>query len=224
MTRLDAKSDSQANAEAVARRESAYLSEHYASKRPRWKPRGLIELLRWFESEWHDQAPDRLHKRELWREYVRANEVWLQHGGGSALGSKAWSDGMRRLLESPSTVDPDGFYVHPLAAALRSLDRRDAFMASFLRGVALCGFQISPIGLRLGWPESVVMVYSREALERLWRCYREEAPARILTAPDVGAVASTLTDELSPPDLAGPTVSVITVHARLSYPVPDEAA
>lgn len=219
--RIDRLSDSQANAEAVARRDRAYLSEHYASKRPRSRPRGLVELLDWFEAEWHDQAPDRLHKRELWHDYILALEGWRRQGGGSAIGSKAWSDGMRRLLEAPRSQDPDGFYLHPLAAALRGLERRDAFMAMFLRAVALAGFEVSPVGLRLGWPESVVMVYSVEALERLWRCYREEAPARPLTAVVGEAVSSQPSDELSLTDVSGAGVpSQPAEDATLSVAVP----
>ena len=187
--RLDRLSDSQSNAEAISRRDSAYLSEHYGSRgqrdfrgRPLPRPRGLIAMLRWFEAEWHDQAPDAIHKREVWHEYVHANELWLRHGGGSVLGAHAWTDPARRLFQSPWSVDADEHFHHPLAAALASIERRDAFMAAFLRAIALAGFQISPVGLRLGYEESVVMVYADAALERLWGVYRVETPPRPLTS------------------------------------------
>lgn len=209
MTRLDRRSDSQANAEAIVRRESAYLGEHYASRSPRMRPRGLIELLHWYEAEWHDQAPDELHRFVVWFEYVSAQEVWRRRGGGSHLGSLAWSDGMRRLLESPRAQDPDGFYLLPLAAALATIERRDAYMAAFLRAIALAGFQVPTRRIKLGTvtyaalPESVAMVYASEALERLWRAYRAEAPARPLTGVVGERVSSRASDELSPADLRG---------------------
>jgi hypothetical protein len=201
------KSEAQANAEAIARRDANYLGDHYASKRPRPRPRGLMELLSWFEQEWYAQAPDELHKRELWRDYVSANEQWARAGGGSVLGTHAWSEAMRRLLEAPFSADQDGYYVHPLAAAMARIERRDGYMAAFLRAIALAGFEISPVGFRCGLPESVTMVYALAALDALQRAYRDEVPARVL------APSATMRpiDELSPPDIAGPTVSVSTV-------------
>ena len=197
--RIDRRSESQANAEAIARRDAVYLGDHYTSKRPRPRPHGLMELLSWFESEWQAQAPDELHKRELWRDYVAANEQWARSGGGSVLGTHAWSEGMRRLLEAPHAADADGFYIHPLAAALARIERRDGYMAAFLRAIALAGFEISPVGFRCGLPESVTMVYALAALDALQRAYRDEPPARVL-APG-GSMRAI--DELSPPDLAG---------------------
>lgn len=195
MTRLDRKSDSQANAEAVARRDSAYLSEHYASRERRSRPRGLIALLHWFEVEWQEQAPDELHRFDLWREYIAAQDAWRRQGGGSRLGTLAWTEGMRRLLEAPRSQDPDGWYSYPLQAALVVIERGDGYMAAFLRAIALAGFTVPIAQL----PESVAMVYANEALERLWRAYREEAPARLLYA----RATIPPTDELSRPDVGG---------------------
>jgi hypothetical protein len=182
--RIDRRSEAQLNADAIARRNAAYLGEHYASKRPRPRPRGLMELLAWFESD-------------------SVQEVWRRHGGGSRLGTLAWSDGFRRILEAPRSQDPEGFYLLPLAAALASIERRDSYMAAYLRAIALAGFEVSPVGMRAGLPESVAMVYAREALECLYRAYREEAPARLLTAAPAERVSSRASDELSPPDIAG---------------------
>lgn len=197
MTRLDRKSDSQANAEALARRDLEFLSEHYGSRgqrdgrgRPSPRPRGLIAMLAWFETEWHSQAPEALHKREVWREYIAANEHYARVGGGSALGTHAWTEPARRLLESPTSLDRDEQYVLPLAAALRKVERRDAFMATFLRAVALAGFQVSPVGMRLGYHESVCLVYAETALERLWHAYRIEPPPRLLTDDGYSGVSS----------------------------------
>lgn len=234
--KLDSLSDSQANAEAVARRESAYLSEHYGSRgrrdhrgRPLPRPRGLIAMLGWFEAEWHDQAPDRLHKREVWHDYVTVKDetgAYGKQGGGSRLGAHAWTDSTRRILESPRSADPDEYYLHPLAAALAAIERRDEFMAKFLRAIALAGFQVSPIGLRLGYEESVVMVYADAALERLWSAYRAETPPRPLTGngdvlssarTDKAAAVSSLVS--TAPDLAPARVGTLA-----SSPSPSEAA
>jgi len=216
--RLDRRSDSQGNAEAAAK--SAYRNEYHQSRPLRLRPRGLIDLLHWFEAEWHDQAPDDLHRFDVWREYVNANEQWKRLGGGSRLGTPAWSEGMRRLLEAPKSQDTDGWYVHPLAAAMRTIERRDGYMATFLRAVALAGFSVSPVGLRCGLPESVTMIYANEALDRLWKAYRDEAPARLLTdAPTNGVSSAAGIDEASPPTDAGPTASAIAVR-RNQLPSP----
>lgn len=230
MTRLDAKSISQINAEAISRRDSVYLSEHYGSRgrrdaygRPLQRPRGLIALLHWFEAEWFDQAPDELHKRDLWREYVAANEQWARAGGGSVLGTHAWSEGMRRLLEAPASQDRDGFYVHPLAAALRHIERRDGYMATFLRAIALAGFQVSPVALRCGLPESVAMVYATRSLEDLWHAYRIEPPARPLTLV-VSVPQSGPSDELSLAGVPGEGVASVPSDDRTPRLSPSPAA
>ena len=192
---LDRLSESQSQAEAAAK--SAYRNEYRQQRPMRLRPRGLMELLHWFEAEWQDQAPDDLHRFDVWRDYVAANEAWLRRGGGSRLGTPAWSEAMRRLLEAPHSADQDGYYLHPLAAAMARIERRDSYMAAFLRAVALAGFQVSPVGMRCGLPESVTMIYAVESLNVLWRAYCVEVPARPLT----GVVEERVSSRQSHPEL-----------------------
>jgi len=183
---------SDAQADALAAGRSPYLAEHVASiersadHRFR-QPRGLIALLRWYETECMAAVPEALHKRELWHEYVKVTDdagSYAKQGGGSKLGTPAYNDAFRQLLEAPRSVDDDGHFHNPVAAALASMEGQPfsdgSLMASYLRAVACAGFTFSGVADRLGIPAWVSATYTEAALERLWRVYREEPKARVI--------------------------------------------
>jgi len=191
---------SEAQGDALAATRSPYLGEHLGTiaGRVNGRPRGLVALLRWYERECWACLPDAsrgpagarggaLHKRELWHEYVKVTDdvgSYAREGGGSKLGTMSWSDEFRQLLEAPRSVDDDGFFRNPIAAALASMEGRPfsdgSLMASYLRAVACAGFTFSGVADRLGIPPWVSATYTEAALERLWRVYRAEPKARVI--------------------------------------------
>ena len=196
-------SDAQADALAAVR--SPYQPEHVGSVARRSAlrpPRGLYELLRWHEAAVLAEVPSVLHKREVWHDHDAKGE------GGSALGAHAWADEFRRYLEgSPFGLDADGFYERPVMAALAKMEGREgreavtawrivndqrqhlaiiaappsegAVLAAFLRDVARNAFSYSEPADRWGFGV-IAGVVTEAALSRLWRCYKDEAPARII--------------------------------------------
>lgn len=106
MTRLDRLSDSQANAEALARRTSTYADEHAASWQVRFDrgtpPPSLRALVIDLRRAQRDEIPDRLHKRDV-------------DGGGTP----AYSGQFAHLLYgSPFSTDDDNSYDTPFRACL----------------------------------------------------------------------------------------------------------
>ena len=90
-------------------------------------PKTLDGLIAWLMECESSEVPSELHKHEVWRDYGQHAE------GGSHLGSPAYADGFRRILEdSPSTIDADGYYLKPLRAALSRLRRRRAVWANHI--------------------------------------------------------------------------------------------
>jgi len=181
---------SEAQADALAATRSPYLGEHLGTIAGRvngYRPRGLVALLRWYEAECWAALPDALHKRELWHEYVKVTDdagSYAKQGGGSKLGTPAYNDAFRQLLEAPRSVDDNGHYRNPIAAALASMEGQPfsdgSLMASYLRAVACAGFTFSGVADRLGIPPWVSATYTEAALERLWRVYRAEPKARVI--------------------------------------------
>jgi len=181
---------SDAQADALAATRSPYLGEHLgtiAGRMNGYRPRGLVALLRWYEAECWASLPDALHKRELWHEYVKVTDdagSYAKQGGGSKLGTPAYNDAFRQLLEAPRSVDDDGHFHNPIAAALASMEGQPfsdgSLMASYLRAVACAGFTFSGVADRLGIPAWVSATYTEAALERLWRVYRAEPKARVI--------------------------------------------
>ena len=189
---------SESQTAAMYFRESPYLGEHLGTIAGRMngvRPRGLVALLRWYEAECWASIPDALHKRELWHEYVKVTDEagsYARQGGGSVLGTPAYNDAFRQLLEAPRSVDDDGHYRNPMAAALRDMEGRPflgregevesdgTFMARYLRGIALAGFTYSGVASRMGIVPQISATYTEAALERLWRVYRAEPKARVI--------------------------------------------
>jgi hypothetical protein len=169
--------------------EQPHLPEHRASIEAvasKAAPRGLHRLMSWFLGEWSAEVPDRIHKGEVWRDFVGLTEDRAGQGG-SLLGTPQYAEGFRRYVEgSPFETDPDGRYTRPIHAAMaRMAGRRGhegpteelqqaAFMARFLFRLAHTG-DLERAASSMGIPSQVQHVYAEQALYRLWRSY-EVAP------------------------------------------------
>ncbi len=169
--------------------ESPHLEHHRASiavVAAKAVPRGLPKLMAWFIAEWANEVPDKLHKGDVWRDYIGLTED-RKGVGGSLLGTPAYADAFRGYIEgSPFATDPDGRYAKPIHAAMARLCGRQGhegptrkllpapFMARFLFRLAVTG-SLSQAGDSMGIPSQVHHVYAEQALYRLWRTY-EVAP------------------------------------------------
>ena len=162
--------------------ETPYALDHERSLARRMTagvmPKDLPGLLRWYEAQWSMETPDRLHVHAVWRDFVTQHEAanGLQSVGGSDSGAPAYAEPFRKRLEnSPSEIDPDGYYMRPLASALARIARdRKPLMARTLLSVAMAGFDWRAVADRGSWAHEMFEVYIREALIRLWREHREQ--------------------------------------------------
>lgn len=145
-------------------------------------PRGLQALLRWFLAEWADEVPMRLHGAGQERmppgSIVRSDlTVVKDPGGPDRTGAPRHSDEWRRYVEnSDRETNADGSYVRPMHAALsmlagRSRDGAYPFMARYLMSVAFANGDWEHVAARQGVPAAVAVVYTEEALRRLWVRY-----------------------------------------------------
>jgi hypothetical protein len=146
MTARRWKSDAQANAEALARRESPYANAgKYAA------PMGFPGALRWFLRTWEGELKGRMHAQGVeWEAPGRIERGdgtgVTDPGGGNALGSPRWDASTRaHLFGSPSRTDADGSYSEPLHFAVVYVERRHPLKARLLRRV----------GMGADWRESV---------------------------------------------------------------------
>lgn len=186
-------------------RDLPHLDEHVAS-RTRREPVGFAGLLAWFLEGFWAETPDKTHAAGVW--FGRPPRVNAQGDavevlgpelvGGSVLGAPRQAEPFRQLLEnSPRQTagdGPDEHYVRPVRAALMSLAYQDGgpFMARFLAQVAYAQGDWESVASR--WfplhedhapcvcPEAR-RPYAEQALQRLWRCYRADPPARRLQRP-----------------------------------------
>lgn len=103
--RLERKSDSQANAEALARRGMPYAEDHErtaARALARREPRTLRDLVRELRRAHEMEAPARIHSRDT------ADD-----------GAPQWHPEFTHAVAgSPRSLDEDGFYDRPFNAAL----------------------------------------------------------------------------------------------------------
>lgn len=169
--------------------EQPHLDAHRASievTAAKAAPRGLPKLLAWFLTEWALEIPDRIHKGDVWRDYVRLTED-RKGQGGSLLGTPQTADDFRSYIEgSPFATDQDGRYVRPIHAGIARMCGRQGhsgptfalhpypFMARFLFRLACTG-DLLVSSESMGIPPQVQHVYAEQALFRLWRTY-EVAP------------------------------------------------
>lgn len=141
-------------------------------------PKDLNGLLRWFEEQWSLETPDALHARGVWRDRVSRGEAeqGITPVGGSDSGAPAYHEPFRRRLEnSPSETDQDGYYVRPLASALSRIARNGKpLMTRTLLAVGMAGFDWRKVADHGHLPHEMFEVYVKEALIRLWRELREQ--------------------------------------------------
>ena len=165
--------------------EQPHLDEHRRSVTvvaSKAAPRGLHQLLVWFLTEWANEVPSRIHKGDVWRDYVRLDED-RKAEGGSRLGSPQYAEDFRRYIEgSPFETDMDGRYARPIHAAIARICGRQGhagpteklapypFMARFLFRLATTGDVVQAC-TSMGIPPQVQPVYAEQALYRLWRGY-----------------------------------------------------
>jgi hypothetical protein len=165
--------------------EQPHLVDHRASVQAvavRAAPRGLHRLMVWFLTEWAAEVPDRLHKGEVWRDYIGLTEE-RSSVGGSLLGTPASAEQFRRYIEgSPFETDADGRYARPMHAAIARICGRQGhegeteklqpapFMARFLFRLGHCG-DLARSAESMGIPVQVRHIYAEQALYRVWRAY-----------------------------------------------------
>lgn len=140
-------------------------------------PKDLRGLMAWYEEQWSLETPDRLHVHAVWKDRVTSHEQGegIQPVGGSDTGAPAYSEPFRKRLEnSPSELDVDGYYMRPLASALSRLGNGGhPLMARSLMSVAMAGFDWRAVADRGHWPHEMFEAFIREALIQLWRTHRD---------------------------------------------------
>lgn len=166
--------------------EQPHLNDHRRSIEhvaQRAAPRGLHRLMLWFLEEWSAEIPDRLHKADVWRDYVKLGQEDRKAEGGSLLGTPNYADAFRTYVEgSPFATDLDNRYLRPVHAAIARLCGRQGhsgethklqpapFMARFLFRLALTA-DLDIASSSMGIPPQVQPIYAEQALYRLWKAY-----------------------------------------------------
>ena len=151
---------------------------------------------------WSDELPATIHRHEVFfgppdpsrlvtggRETLGgSHSTPTDMTGGSLLGSPAYSEPMRHLLEddNPHREEPaiyegsltvEKHLVTPLRSAMRRCGR---MMEAYLVEVARNGGDwYTPAKRRGCYSEDIARVYAQEAFRRLWREYQPVRPARI---------------------------------------------
>jgi hypothetical protein len=160
VTRLDVKSDSQANAEALARRSSTYADENARSWQFRFdrkanEPTSLGGYVKELRAAYADEMPERIHRHDV-------------DGGGTP----ALSAEMSALLYgSPFATDTDDFYRYPFRACLQSMTRSDDLhaRARIAAHVAIGGLSAVEAAILEGVPHWCAKVVATDALRVTWR-------------------------------------------------------
>ena len=163
MTRLDRKSDAQANAEALARRSATYADEHAASWNVRFdrrtEPPNLRSLVVDLRRAYQDEVPRTLHKHDV-------------DGGGTPAYSGSFA---AYLYGSPFQTDDDGTYQTPFRRCLASMHREGdgptSQMARIVAGITVGGMNPeeaveAEFGLTETW---VCKAIAERALRVFWR-------------------------------------------------------
>lgn len=185
------KSDAQANAEAVARRERGYGIEHATSARRaavRSIPVGLDAMLRGFLRAWESEIKGRLHGQGVeWEtpgRIERADGTGVTDpGGGNALGSPRYDAETRaHLFGRPNRTDADGMYVAPMHWTVEWLRQRHPLKAALLRLIGLGGDWRTQVSVScpacqhsVTLPDEYAEAVARDALGLAFR-YLQDAP------------------------------------------------
>jgi hypothetical protein len=160
---IDRKSDSQANAEALARRSATYADENARSwqvqfDRPTHEPKSTSGYIHELRDAYEAECPTRLHRHDV------------DAGGTPAFTAafEAW------LWGSPFRIEPDtGTYNTPLRACLagmsRARDERTQSRARIAYAVIVGGQSPSEAGMREGVPAHWAEVVASDALRVTWR-------------------------------------------------------
>lgn len=161
MTRLDRKSDAQANAEALARRSTTYADEHAAS----WLVR--------FDRPTHEPTSLRGYVRELRDAYEAEVPKVHQHaidGGGTPAYTprfEAWLDGQ-----------DDGPFRSCLRGMWRAKDIRTQHRARIVYRAIVGGWSAGEAAMSEGVPDWCADTVAFDALRVTWRRYSSTPIAR----------------------------------------------
>jgi hypothetical protein len=160
-------------------------------------PRTVEQHVEAFLVEWSLEMPTTLHRHEVFfgppdrpgRETLGALEsTTTELVGGSLLGSPAYAEPVRHLLEddNPHREEPaiyegsltvEKHLATPLRSALRRTGR---MMEQYLVDVARSGGDwLGQAQARGCYDEHIARVYATEAFRRLWREYQPVRPARV---------------------------------------------
>ena len=169
MTRLDRRSEAQANAEALARRSATYADEHAASwqvrfDRPTHEPRSLRGYVNELRDAYEAECPTRLHRHDV-------------DGGGTPAFTAAFA---LWLWGSPHAIDQEtGAYITPFRACLagmqRSPDEASRKRSAIVGRTIIGGVSAVEAAIAEGVPDWCAKVVARDALAVTWR--------RLLTGP-----------------------------------------
>jgi len=173
VTRLDRKSDAQANAEALGRdlriheRSATYAAEHASSwqvrfDRPTHEPRTLRELVRALRTAYAEEVPSRLHNRDT------------DEGG-----HPAWTPEFTRYLAGADAATDRGdggtteVYLTPfracMAGMMRSSDEATRKRAAIVGHVTITGLGPAEGAMLEGVPEWDAKASAHRALQLYWR-------------------------------------------------------
>jgi hypothetical protein len=157
----------------------------------------VVELLKL----WSQEMPTTLHRHEVFfgppdrpgRETLGASDsTTVELVGGSLLGSPAYAEPVRHLLEDdnphreePAIYEGSKTVALHLATPLRSAMRRCGRMfEGYLLEVARNGGDWGNAAVRRGCHnEDIARVYANEAFRRLWKHYQIERPHHIPRRP-----------------------------------------
>lgn len=177
------KSDAQANAEAVAKRERQYATEHNRSKADRAVriiPRGLDAMKRAFLVQWEGELKGRMHGQGV--EWETPGRIEREDGtgvndpgGGNALGSPCWDASTRaHLFGRANRVDKDGTYVEPMHWTVIWLEQQHPLKARLLRAFGMgASFEVRCPSCSVTLPDEVSEAVARDALGLAFRYYQD---------------------------------------------------
>jgi hypothetical protein len=176
LTRLDRKSEAQANADALARRSATYADQHAASwsvrfDRPTHEPKSLRGYVNELRDAYEAEVPSRMHRHDV-------------DGGGTpafTAALEAW------LWGSPFTLDNEtGAYRSPFRACLagmqRSADERTRKRSAIVAHITVGGSSATEAAIAEGVPSWCAEMVAYEALQVTWRRLTSAPIARVRDA------------------------------------------
>jgi hypothetical protein len=177
-------SDSQANAEALARRERTYSEASGVSFRVNWdwhnrEPRDLREAVRMARQAYADEVPARLHSHDLADD---GTPKMTPQAEGYIFGSETAGEERRTPDEAPPALD---FYRTPFRACLANLERSSPRRAAIVSHVTIGSLSPVEAAMREGVPtwcakevaESTLRAFLRNLTDVKVHLPREDAAA-----------------------------------------------